>query len=169
MAERIEKLLDALDERLVKGEISEETYKELKAKYSAKLEKITGEPPVRGVQRKSAEEGKSSIEEIERFLYSLERRFVHGEISEAAYLKLRKEYEQKLAKAYEGSRVIEGANRDDNADKLDKDKDHVTGLFGEKYKKYNKMTKEEKKGDAIRNIVIIAIFLIVMYLLSKSI
>jgi len=39
VAKRIEKLLDALDERLAKGEISEETYKELKAKYTARLEK----------------------------------------------------------------------------------------------------------------------------------
>lgn len=44
MAKRIKELLDALDIRLAKGEISEETYKELKAKYSAKLEKITGKP-----------------------------------------------------------------------------------------------------------------------------
>jgi HJR/Mrr/RecB family endonuclease len=47
MAKRIEELLDALDERLAKGEISEETYKELKAKYSTKLEKITGKPAIK--------------------------------------------------------------------------------------------------------------------------
>jgi uncharacterized OB-fold protein len=33
-----EKMLEMLDERLIRGEISESTYKELKAKYSAKLE-----------------------------------------------------------------------------------------------------------------------------------
>jgi HJR/Mrr/RecB family endonuclease len=47
MAERIEKLLDALDERLAKGEISEQTYKELKAKYLTKLEEITGKPAIK--------------------------------------------------------------------------------------------------------------------------
>jgi hypothetical protein len=47
--------------------------------------------------------------------------------------------------------------------KLDKDKDYVTGLFGEKYKKYNKMTKEEKRNSNWKNflwlIVAVGLFL----------
>jgi hypothetical protein len=47
--------------------------------------------------------------------------------------------------------------------KLDKDKDYVTGLFGEKYKKYNKMTKKEKKNSNWKNflwlIVAVGLFL----------
>lgn len=46
---------------------------------------------------------------------------------------------------------------------LDKDKDYVTGLFGEKYKKYNKMTKEEKRNSNWKNflwlIVAVGLFL----------
>ena len=38
--ERISKLLDQLDEKLVAGEISETTYKELKSKYSKKLTQV---------------------------------------------------------------------------------------------------------------------------------
>lgn len=38
-AKKGEKMLEMLDERLIRGEISESTYNELKAKYTAKLEK----------------------------------------------------------------------------------------------------------------------------------
>ncbi|UCE16106.1 MAG: hypothetical protein JSV12_00335 [Candidatus Bathyarchaeota archaeon] len=41
--ERISKLLDKLDERLVSGEISESIYKELKSKYQAKLKQMKEE------------------------------------------------------------------------------------------------------------------------------
>jgi hypothetical protein len=44
LAKKTQELLDALDERLAKGEITEETYKELEAKYSARLGEITGKP-----------------------------------------------------------------------------------------------------------------------------
>lgn len=37
-------MLELLDERLIRGEISETTYKELKAKYSAKLEEFAEKP-----------------------------------------------------------------------------------------------------------------------------
>lgn len=41
---KLEEMLKMLDERLVRGEISEPTYKELKAKYSAGLEEIAEKP-----------------------------------------------------------------------------------------------------------------------------
>ncbi len=39
-----EKLLEMLDEKLIRGEISESTYKELKAKYSVRLGKVAEKP-----------------------------------------------------------------------------------------------------------------------------
>jgi hypothetical protein len=59
------------------------------------------------------------------------------------------------------------AKKEEKLDK-DKDKDYVTGLFGEKYKKYNKMTKKEKKNDAIRNIILLIAFGIFCLLVLKG-
>jgi hypothetical protein len=47
---RIKELLEKLDERLVNGEIKEETYLELKSKYQTKLDKIDSE--IRKEERK---------------------------------------------------------------------------------------------------------------------
>ena len=41
---KLKEMLEMLDERLVRGEISEPTYRELKAKYSARLEEIAEKP-----------------------------------------------------------------------------------------------------------------------------
>lgn len=54
-------------------------------------------------------------------------------------------------KLKENAKFCSGCGKPTSVKAVDKDKDYVTGLFGEKYKKYNKMTTEEKRNSNWKN------------------